>query len=767
MQERDTAVQERDTAVQERDTAVQERETAVQERETAVQERETAVQDYARLSQEHARTQTQLFEISDWAQSMNTSPIRHAVKTVARRVARKVYQALPMSPSAKQALRSKLSRKFRSSSAMISSAPAPILAAPVPTDPSPLSTTFEYPETSKTDVLLFSVIDWHFRIQRPQHLARGLAKSGHRVFYLSNHFSDRNEPGYEIEQIEPGLPLFQIKLNVPGAPAIYFEGPQPNDQAALQNSLSVLLHDFDIASSLSMVAHGYWYDTASGVPNSTLVYDCMDHHEGFGNVPQELIDLEKKILTNADLVTTTSLYLDEMAAEYTSSHTIVRNAGEYTHFATPPATVYKDPEGRKIIGYCGAIAEWFDGELIRSLSKAFPEHLILLVGGDTANVASLLKGCKNVVFIGEVAYSDVPHYVHAFDVCLLPFQVIPLTLATNPVKVYEYLATGKPVVCVDLPEVEQFGEHSFKADTYEGFADCVRMALSPEANTEDKISQRRAFAALQTWNHRVEEFSAATDALTSPKVSIVILTYNNLDLTKACLESVYEVSDYDNLEVIIVDNASSDGTIEYLKALDGTRDDTVILLNEDNLGFAAGNNVGLEAVTGEYIVLLNNDTVVTKGWITTLLRHFKRDANIGLLGPVTNNIGNEARIEIDYTDIADMPATAARYTRAHMGETIPMRTAAFFCVMMHKSTYEAIGGLNEAFGRGFFEDDDYCRRVEQIGRTVLCADDVFIHHHLSASFNKLKQADKQKLFEDNKKTYEDLWGEWIPHSYRK
>ncbi|MBV5328974.1 MAG: methyltransferase domain-containing protein, partial [Chlorobium sp.] len=82
-------------------------------------------------------------------------------------------------------------------------------------------------------------------------------------------------------------------------------------------------------------------------------------------------------------------------------------------------------------------------------------------------------------------------------------------------------------------------------------------------------------------------------------------------------------------------------------------------------------------------------------------------------------------------------------------------------------TLESVGELDEVFGRGFFEDDDYCRRIEHLGLRVVCAEDVFIHHQLSASFNQLKQQDRQKLFEDNRKIYEAKWGEWVPHGYRK
>ena len=90
----------------------------------------------------------------------------------------------------------------------------------------------------------------------------------------------------------------------------------------------------------------------------------------------------------------------------------------------------------------------------------------------------------------------------------------------------------------------------------------------------------------------------------------------------------------------------------------------------------------------------------------------------------------------------------------------------FFCVAMPRKLVNDVGLLDEAFGRGFFEDDDYCRRVRMAGYKVAIADDVFIHHHLSASFDKLGQDEKDKLFEQNRAIYEKKWGPWTPHQYR-
>ena len=157
-----------------------------------------------------------------------------------------------------------------------------------------------------------------------------------------------------------------------------------------------------------------------------------------------------------------------------------------------------------------------------------------------------------------------------------------------------------------------------------------------------------------------------------------------------------------------------------------------------------------------------NFTEGTWEWVTGEIWSF---TNWGGVEP--NNIGNEAKINIKYSEIEEMLPLAMEYTTSHMGQHFPIRTAAFFCVMLPRKVFDQVGLLDENFGRGFFEDDDYCRRIEQKNLRIVCAEDVFIHHHLSASFNKLKQQDRQKLFEENKRIYEKKWGEWVPHSYRK
>ncbi len=91
---------------------------------------------------------------------------------------------------------------------------------------------------------------------------------------------------------------------------------------------------------------------------------------------------------------------------------------------------------------------------------------------------------------------------------------------------------------------------------------------------------------------------------------------------------------------------------------------------------------------------------------------------------------------------------------------------AFFCVAIPRDVYAAVGGLDTNYGQGFFEDDDYCQRVRALGRRIVCAEDVFVHHELSASFDRIDQNARRELFERNRAYYESKWGPWQHHAYR-
>ncbi len=251
----------------------------------------------------------------------------------------------------------------------------------------------------------------------------------------------------------------------------------------------------------------------------------------------------------------------------------------------------------------------------------------------------------------------------------------------------------------------------------------------------------------------------------NPKVSVLIVTWNNVALTRQCLDSLLADTHAPDFEIVLVDNASQDETRAYLQQLAAAHPTRVKLqLNETNAGFARANNQALALAHGDDIVFLNNDTVVTRGWLGRLT-HYLSNPQVGLVGPVTNGAGNEARIEPGYDTLAGLPGFAERCTRARAGLAFDIPVLALYCLAARRAVLEQLGPLDERFGQGLFEDDDLALRARRAGYRVLCAEDVYVHHWQRAGFKLLAQAEYDTLFAHNRRLFEAKWGRpWQPHA---
>ncbi len=622
----------------------------------------------------------------------------------------------------------------------------------------------DYARPCTYDVVILPIIDWHFRFQRPQQIAVRLARQGHRVLYCSTVLN--NGDCFTVRPLIENV--LEVQLPGPASTSLYTDQLSEALLARLQQAFAELRDELGMAEAVVLVDLPFWAPLAFKLRERygwKVVYDCMDHHSGFSTVGETMLRAEDRLSRDSDLVLATSRRIYNVQSQHNPRCLLVPNAADFDHFrfAMPIAPDDIRDVPRPIIGYYGAVSDWLDTALVGRLARARPDWQFVLIGSTfTADLAPL-HGLTNVQLLGEKPYHVLPAYLHTFDACIIPFKKNPLTEATNPVKLYEYLSAGKSVVATRLSELLHYSELVALVSSDEEWLAALDQAIQPVP--PELFQTRVEFARQNSWDARVQLVTEAVDAL-YPLTSIILVTYNNEDYTRVCLQSIYEKTVYPNYEILVIDNASHDGTRALLETYQRQHGNFRAVFNDQNKGFAAANNQALGAARGQYVVFLNNDTIVTRGWLTRLLYHL-RDPKVGMVGPVTNSSGNESRIEVSYSTIAEMEAFAAEYTRRHFGETSPIGVLPLFCVAMRRAVVDEVGLLDERFGTGMFEDDDYALRVRERGYTLLCAEDVFIHHWGSASFSKLADAKYRALFDENRRKFEEKWGrKWEPHQYR-
>jgi GT2 family glycosyltransferase len=282
-------------------------------------------------------------------------------------------------------------------------------------------------------------------------------------------------------------------------------------------------------------------------------------------------------------------------------------------------------------------------------------------------------------------------------------------------------------------------------------ADCGRPPPERPASVHDEVNSP----------------TASPNPVPRKRASIVVVTHNSLAYTKMCLTTLFGCGWHREDELIIVDNASSDGTPDYLRDVVRLNPFVRILINQENRGFAAANNQGLAIATGDVLILLNNDTLLMPGWRNGLLS-WLGNPGIGLVGPVTNRTCNEAQIDAPYRTFGEMQQFARTYTAAHGGRSAELGMLAMFCLAMRREVCERVGALDEQFEVGMFEDDDYARRARAAGYRLVCADDVFVHHFGQGSLGELCiTGEYDRVFAANRRRFEQKWGTpWRPHGRR-
>jgi GT2 family glycosyltransferase len=251
----------------------------------------------------------------------------------------------------------------------------------------------------------------------------------------------------------------------------------------------------------------------------------------------------------------------------------------------------------------------------------------------------------------------------------------------------------------------------------------------------------------------------------APEASVVVVSLDNLAFTRMCLEALLANTRDEAVEVLVVDNGSADGTPHYLRELAALDPRVRLVLNPRNAGFARACNQGLALARGNLLVLLNNDALVPPGWLARV-RTALADPSIGLAGPATNRIGNEAEVEVAYDTWGGFLDEAMRRADEQTGEVVEIGTVTMFCLAMRRDVFARIGPLDQRFEIGLLEDDDYSMRARELGLRTVYLPDLLVHHFGETSFGELiPSGDYGRILAANKQRFEEKWGRsWQPYS---
>lgn len=246
-----------------------------------------------------------------------------------------------------------------------------------------------------------------------------------------------------------------------------------------------------------------------------LVYDCIDQHAEYPwnhRVRKRIAALEEKLLAEADVVTVTSSHLLERKRAKCKTIRLVPNGVDIRLFGrargseidvAPELAHVKGP----VVMYVGAVAEWFDVELVEHIAIRHPEWTLALIGPQSVRAPGLTR--TNVLRLGTRDHADLTRYLKRADVCLIPFVVNELTLGVNPLKLYEYLAAGKPVVSTALPDVCALAQPHVVC-VGRDHAEFLRHVENCIAETDEWIDERVKVAEQFSWE---SVFGRFTDAI--------------------------------------------------------------------------------------------------------------------------------------------------------------------------------------------------------------------------------------------------------------
>lgn len=367
-------------------------------------------------------------------------------------------------------------------------------------------------------ILFFTGEEWSPYSQRTQSLAISLAHRGYDVVYIEPMIS----AGKLLRQAVGGkLRQYLANVSVSGCPNLRIAKPYfcfstfrgGVTPFADRIAFNVWLSSF-VKQEVDYVYINlpYWWNniiSRSLFPGAKIVYDCIDDCRVYSrndNVLAKMEAAEQSLATAADLVIATASKLHEKMLQYNENCHLISNGVDTGFFMSAvkqiPADLASIP--RPILGFVGALYHWIDVEAFRRIAQSKPDASIVLVGPkNNPELDSALADCPNMHYLGPKPYTQVPAYMNSFDICLNPFKMDEIGDNVNPLKMYEYLCLGKPIVSSRTKEMEQFHQFLHLYSDYDQLLQVLEAGLLRLHDAELSES-RMKFASENSWENKTE-----------------------------------------------------------------------------------------------------------------------------------------------------------------------------------------------------------------------------------------------------------------------
>lgn len=365
-------------------------------------------------------------------------------------------------------------------------------------------------------IVCLSSINWDFLIQRPQQIMRKLRDIGFKILYINpsgkTFLTETNLTNLSkkdismlifdqlpkmVSQVEPGIFV--------ASPAFNIKDKSGNVLGVLGEFMNALKRFFSLDKYIFWVLLPGWFPVVANEPHALVIYDCVDEHSGFDPSPHNALN-ETRLMEKADVILVTSRTLIKSKRAFSDHFYYLPNGVNLRFFQgefPEPKDLERIPHPR--IGFVGALSRWVDVDLIRELALGKPEWSFVLIGPHYVDKTPL--SLPNVYFLGTKPYDELPGYYRHLDVGLIPFKTDDiLAFNSNPIKAYEYLAAGLPVVSTDIPEIRPLS-HIVKIADRQGFQSAIQDALitsgapgehKPQMERETAISKYEWYKLVDT-----------------------------------------------------------------------------------------------------------------------------------------------------------------------------------------------------------------------------------------------------------------------------